>query len=192
MNVNLDILINEEIYNRVIKKEIPKTKYTLLIATAYTKQTTIDLVKGKRTPFIKLIDDLLRKKVNVFLLLAAKPSKVFMETLKLFPRVEERMQVRLCARNHNKVILIDNKKLYLGSANLTGAGIGSKSKNKRNFEFGIFTQNRHLIKTISDDLMKIWNYKYCEKCKTKKLCQRERKKYRDSLSGNTDIRYKHL
>ena len=190
MNVDLDLLLNDEIYKKVIKNEIVRTKYSLLIATAYTKQTTIELVKGKRTHFLKLIDDLLHRGVNVFLLLAAKPSKAFMETLKRYPKVAQKMQIRLCVRNHHKLILIDNKKLYLGSANLTGAGIGSKSSNKRNFEFGLFTQNEKIIKKISNEIMKIWNYKYCEKCRTKKLCQREKEKYNDALKERTNFKYK--
>lgn len=181
MNVELELLINEQIYRKVMQEEIPSTRLSLLIATAYTKQTTIEIIKGESIPFVKLLDDLIRRKVKVFLLFAGKPSKIFIETLRSFPQVVEKMERRLCVRNHNKIVLIDNKRLYLGSANLTGAGLGSKSKNKRNFEFGIFTQNSRIIKTISNELMKIWNYEYCEKCKTKNLCQGEHEKFASAL-----------
>jgi phosphatidylserine/phosphatidylglycerophosphate/cardiolipin synthase-like enzyme len=33
-----------------------------------------------------------------------------------------------------KVVLIDGSRLYLGSANLTGAGMGLRGTGKRNFE----------------------------------------------------------
>ena len=181
MNVELEFLTNEEIYKKVMQEEIPSTRHTLLIATAYTKQTTIELIKGESMPFVKLLDDLIRRNIKVFLIFAGKPSKAFIETLRSFPRVIEKMERRLCVRNHHKIVLIDNKRLYLGSANLTGAGLGSKGKNKRNFEFGIFTQNSHLIRIISDELMKIWNLHYCEKCKTKKLCQTEHEKFSNAL-----------
>lgn len=181
MNVELELLTNEQIYHKVMQEEIPSTKHSLLIATAYTKQTTIELIKGESIPFIKLLDNLIRREVKVFLLFAGKPSKVFIETLRSFPRVIEKMERRLCVRNHNKIVLIDNKHLYLGSANLTGAGLGSKSRNKRNFEFGIFTKDRHIIQIISNELSKIWNYQYCGNCKKKKLCQSEHDKFLNSL-----------
>ena len=40
---------------------------------------------------------------------------------------------------HFKLIIIDSTIAYVGSANLTGAGMGMKSPKKRNFEAGILT-----------------------------------------------------
>lgn len=40
----------------------------------------------------------------------------------------------LCPRAHFKMIILDFESAYIGSANLTGAGIGMKSSNHRNFE----------------------------------------------------------
>ena len=37
------------------------------------------------------------------------------------------------------MLVFDGKEAYIGSANLTGAGIGMKTDNKRNFEAGILT-----------------------------------------------------
>jgi len=45
----------------------------------------------------------------------------------------------LCPRVHFKMMIFDFEAAYVGSANLTGAGIGMKGSNKRNFEAGILT-----------------------------------------------------
>lgn len=39
------------------------------------------------------------------------------------------------------MLIFDFETAYIGSANLTGAGIGMKSSNRRNFEAGILTVN---------------------------------------------------
>ena len=51
----------------------------------------------------------------------------------------------LCPRVHFKMLIFDFESAYIGSANLTGAGIGMKSSNRRNFEAGILTDEAHLI-----------------------------------------------
>ena len=47
--------------------------------------------------------------------------------------------MRACPRVHLKMIAADGEKLYLGSANFTGAGPGEKSDGRRNVELGIVT-----------------------------------------------------
>ncbi len=39
------------------------------------------------------------------------------------------------------MMIFDWREAYVGSANLTGAGIGMKGENKRNFEAGILTDH---------------------------------------------------
>ena len=38
--------------------------------------------------------------------------------------------------------------MYLGSANLTGAGLGAKADGRRNFEMGIWTESPALIDAV--------------------------------------------
>ena len=49
------------------------------------------------------------------------------------------MEMILCPRAHFKSVIVDGKIAYSGSANLTGAGLGAKGKDRRNFEGGILT-----------------------------------------------------
>jgi phosphatidylserine/phosphatidylglycerophosphate/cardiolipin synthase-like enzyme len=139
VNVNLEFLTDDEIYHRVMREEIPGARRSVFIATALAKQTTIEISRGEFRPFMKLVDNLLARRVWVGILLAGKPSKGFLDSMASHPRVRERLEFRVCARNHMKIVLVDNERLYLGSANLTGAGMGRKSDDRRNFEFGLFT-----------------------------------------------------
>lgn len=47
---------------------------------------------------------------------------------------------------------------WFGSANLTGARIGSKSLRKRNFENGVVTDDWSLIEPLGDQFHAVWRY----------------------------------
>lgn len=42
-------------------------------------------------------------------------------------------------------MIFDMETAYIGSANLTGAGMGMKSENRRNFEAGILTNDPEFV-----------------------------------------------
>ena len=60
--------------------------------------------------------------------------------------------------------------MYVGSANLTGAGMGMKSPLKRNFEAGIFTDEPHLVDGAMEEFDRIWRGDECKKCGRKDFC----------------------
>ncbi len=60
------------------------------------------------------------------------------------------MERVLCPRVHFKIIIFDLKTAYVGSANLTGAGLGMKGENTRNFEAGVLSRNKDFVKTLSN------------------------------------------
>ena len=49
--------------------------------------------------------------------------------------------------------MVDGVKAYFGSANLTGAGMGAKSKKKRNFENGILTDDPALVEPLVEPVI---------------------------------------
>ena len=59
---------------------------------------------------------------------------------------------------------------YIGSANLTGAGIGMKSDGKRNFEAGILTTDLNLVDSAGDHFNAVWSGEFCKECKRKAFC----------------------
>ena len=59
---------------------------------------------------------------------------------------------------------------YIGSANLTGAGIGMKGEGNSNFEAGILTDDPSLVDAAADHLDSVWQGRRCNKCKRKAFC----------------------
>jgi hypothetical protein len=60
--------------------------------------------------------------------------------------------------------------LYLGSANLTGAGLGAKGEDKRNFEFGLWTDNFELLDRVQGIFQDLWEGAPCATCKLRDVC----------------------
>ena len=60
--------------------------------------------------------------------------------------------------------------LYLGSANLTGAGLGAKADRRRNFEAGIWTESTALIDGVLERLDALWEGRHCAGCLRRDVC----------------------
>lgn len=69
----------------------------------------------------------------------------------------------------NVVLVIEAA--YIGSANLTGAGIGMKSCQKRTFEAGILTNEPSLVNAAANQFDDAWRGAFCGKMRQKKLLQ---------------------
>jgi phosphatidylserine/phosphatidylglycerophosphate/cardiolipin synthase-like enzyme len=68
------------------------------------------------------------------------------------------------------MLVFDCEEVYIGSANLTGAGIGMKSSDKRNFETGILTDNPQIAEQAMKQFDDVWIGKHCKTCKRKDYC----------------------
>jgi len=60
--------------------------------------------------------------------------------------------------------------MYLGSANLTGAGLGAKGEDKRNFEMGIWTESPGLIDSVLEQFNTLWEGRPCKTCGRRDVC----------------------
>jgi len=67
-------------------------------------------------------------------------------------------------------VLVDGGWLYLGSANLTGAGLGAKGDKRRNFELGVWTESSSLIDAVSEEFNQLWEGRHCQSCDRKDIC----------------------
>ena len=130
---------NSAHYQEVIA-QIKTVKHTLWIGTADIKDLYVELGKDKK-PFLALIAQLIRKGVEVRLIHAKEPGQAFREDFDKYPVLYDRLERVLCPRVHFKIIVLDCQMVYIGSANLTGAGIGMKADTTRNFEAGIITDD---------------------------------------------------
>ena len=167
---NFEIFFSKDLYEKVFEEIIPNAKNFLWIATANLKNLHIN--RGKKfRPFLELIHEKITEHVNVRILHSSKPSKSFREELKLFnDDIDYGLELFCCPRNHMKIVLADNEIMYLGSGNITGAGLGLKSNTKRNFELGLITEDPEMIKQVARYFDEIWMGKFCSKCKRKDIC----------------------
>jgi hypothetical protein len=62
------------------------------------------------------------------------------------------------------------KTAYVGSANLTGAGLGMKGKNTRNFEAGVLSSNKDFVKNAAEQFDSVWMGAHCKGCRRKAFC----------------------
>ena len=65
---------------------------------------------------------------------------------------------------------MDLETAYIGSANLTGAGMGIKSPGRRNFEAGILTDDVALVDAAIEEFDCVWRGGHCGGCGRREFC----------------------
>ena len=165
----LEFITDRWIYEKVICEHIPKAERFLWLATANLKDLHVDK-HGKMVPFLEVLSDLAAKKVEIRLLHGTEPGQAFRRDFDRYPNLINGIERILCPRVHLKSVVIDGEFAYTGSANLTGAGMGAKSSDKRNFESGIITDETEIVDKIMDQFDKIWRGEHCRDCKRKMFC----------------------
>lgn len=159
---------NADHYAEVLS-QADKVKSTLWIGTADIKDLYIEIGRQK-TPFLGLLARLIKKGVSVRLIHAKEPGPAFREDFDKYPILFDSLERGLCPRVHFKMIIFDCEMVYIGSANLTGAGMGMKSENNRNFEAGILTDDPTIVEQAMDQFDSVWNGSMCKKCRRKQYC----------------------
>jgi hypothetical protein len=166
--MSINFITNEELYKQVIVPVAGATSF-VWIGTADIKDLHVHY-KGTVQSFLSVLDGLAKKKVAIRLLHAKEPGVNFRRSFDKYPLLWDNIERQLCPRIHFKHIIIDGKFAYSGSANLTGAGLGIKSANTRNFESGFVTTNTEIIKAIMNQFDEVWMGKYCKSCRRKEFC----------------------
>ena len=133
-----------EHYSEVIAR-MAKARRSLWIATADLKDLYVKTAAKDSIPFLEVLSRLVQRGVEVRLLHAKEPGQPFREDFDRYPALWGGMERHLCPRVHAKIVAIDSEWVYIGSANMTGAGMGMKSAQNRNFEAGILTDEPALI-----------------------------------------------
>jgi phosphatidylserine/phosphatidylglycerophosphate/cardiolipin synthase-like enzyme len=161
-------VINEELYEKVIVPVSGATSF-VWIGTADIKDLHVKL-RGTIKSFLAILDELAKRRVAIRLLHAKEPGVNYKRSFDKYPLLWKNMERQLCPRVHFKQIVIDGKIAYTGSANLTGAGLGMKGSNTRNFESGIVTTDPVLIETIMNQFDEVWIGKFCKECRRREFC----------------------
>lgn len=167
-------IANESHYNDVLTA-LSKVMHHLWIGTADIKD--LYMKDGSATaPFLGVIAKMIKRGVEVRLIHAKEPGPAFREDFDRYPILAQCLERVLCPRVHFKMIIMDFELAYIGSANLTGAGIGMKCANRRNFEAGILTNNPSLVEVASEQFDTVWRGAHCAKCERKQYCKDQIKK----------------
>ena len=159
---------NSAHYTEVLSR-VKSVKQTLWIGTADIKDLYVES-GGEKKPFLAVIAQLVRKGVEVRLIHAKEPGPAFREDFDKYPALFDGLERVLCPRVHFKILVFDGQVAYIGSANLTGAGIGMKGDGTRNFEAGILTDNPELVEQAMNQFDEVWIGKHCKKCKRRDFC----------------------
>ena len=164
----LQYIADRDHYTEVLSR-CAGVKHDLWIGTADLKDL---YVKGGRdvVPFLSVLDKLVKRGVEVRLLHAKEPGENFRADFDKYPGLWSHLERKLCPRVHFKIMVFDCSVAYIGSANLTGAGIGMKGEGNRNFEAGILTDDPMLVDAAANHIDSVWQGVHCKKCRRKDFC----------------------
>ena len=147
-----------------------KSRHRLFIATANLKDVHLPSPgkSGRASSLIELLKKKANEGIEIRILHSGIPSGAVLERLR--QGLPANLTMKRCPRVHAKAIIVDGRYMYLGSANFTGAGLGAKSKRRRNFEAGIWTDDLSLIDPVADMLEDVWSGGLCEDCGRHEHC----------------------
>jgi len=164
------LLSGSELYREVVLDRLANARESVWIATANVKAMLVER-RGKFVPVADVFADLAKRGVELRLLHAELPSRPFRDAFDKHARlVQGGLGLRTCPRVHFKAVLVDRAWLYLGSANLTGAGLGAKSDDRRNFELGFCTEDFETIDWVGALFESVWGGAACATCKLHAVC----------------------
>lgn len=98
------------------------------------------------------------------------PGPAFRKDFDRFPGLWAGVERVRCPHVHFKCVIIDSKQAFFGTANLTGAGMGAKGGNNRNFENGVLTDDPGLIEPLTTQFDDVWCGVFCTKCGRRQYC----------------------
>jgi phosphatidylserine/phosphatidylglycerophosphate/cardiolipin synthase-like enzyme len=173
--VTLALVRDSEHHTEIVERGVRHACASVWIATANLKDVHVEARVGNRAraarAFTSLFDELAEaalRGVEVRILYSGNPSRPLAARVrKLGPSA---IGLRRCPRTHLKMIAVDGRLLYLGSANFTGAGLGAKGDHRRNFEAGVVTDDDWLLDQMQATFDHIWQGKHCSGCRVRSEC----------------------
>jgi phosphatidylserine/phosphatidylglycerophosphate/cardiolipin synthase-like enzyme len=162
------------LYDEVIAGGLARARESVWIATANVKELFVErpgLGRRKVASVVGLLADLHARGVELRMLHAELPSRRFRAAFDRHKAlVAGGLQMKQCPRVHMKAVIVDGAWLDLGSANFTGAGLGMKGDDKRNFELGFVTEDFELLDRVQAMFDGVWRGQPCTTCKLREVC----------------------
>jgi phosphatidylserine/phosphatidylglycerophosphate/cardiolipin synthase-like enzyme len=156
-------------FQRVVREGMLGAKVSLDVMTADFKAMLVPEPGRRRArSIVEVMRCLAERGVEIRLLHAGTPSSAALRELKR--ELPSNLTIRRCPRLHAKAVIVDCRAMYLGSANLTGAGLGAKADGKRNFEMGVWTEVPAMIDAVLEEFNALWEGQRCEGCRRKDVC----------------------
>src|SRR5438067_5294164 len=164
--IEADLLSGSELYREVVLGKLAHARESVFIATANVKDMHVE---GRS--ITALFSELAGRGVELRILHAELPSRPFRRSFDRRRRlVSGGLDLKICPRVHFKAVLVDGAWVYLGSANLTGAGLGAKADGRRNFELGFCTEDFETIDRVTALFQSVWTGAECGACKLRDVC----------------------
>ena len=171
------LIINENHYQDVIQR-ICTAKSSIRIMTANFKRFNLKPTDSQGegykdgTPFVKYLMAKAVQGVSVQII-CSKPSSFFMdEWQEYFQQMKpDLFEYKFCERNHAKVVIVDDIIAYVGSANVTPAGLGQGIFTPGNFEAGILTEKQDIISSLKALFSIIMDGDCCTGCHRVNKCK---------------------
>jgi phosphatidylserine/phosphatidylglycerophosphate/cardiolipin synthase-like enzyme len=165
---DVELVIDAKHFQKIILEGICAARVSVDISTADFKAMLVPLGARRAESIVSVLRKLARKGIEIRVMHAGVPSSAAL--LELKKGLPTNMSIRRCPRLHAKAVVIDARAMYLGSANLTGAGLGAKADGRRNFEWGIWTSSAEMIEGVLDQFNTLWQGQHCESCKRRDVC----------------------
>jgi phosphatidylserine/phosphatidylglycerophosphate/cardiolipin synthase-like enzyme len=169
-SLEADLLFGADLYREVVLNKLAHARESVWIATANVKAMFVEH-EGEFRPVLELFSALARRGVELRLLHAELPSRPFRAAFDRDRKlVQGGLALKICPRVHFKCVVIDAAWAYIGSANLTGAGLGAKQDDRRNFELGFVTEDFDVIDRVRALFQAVWSGAECARCKLRDAC----------------------
>jgi phosphatidylserine/phosphatidylglycerophosphate/cardiolipin synthase-like enzyme len=165
-----ELLQGRALYREVVLGKLAHARESVWIATANVKAMFVEQ-GGQFAPVLDLFDALAARGVALRLLHAELPSRPFRAAFDSHARlVRGGLELKVCPRVHFKAVVVDQAWAYVGSANLTGAGLGAKGADTRNFELGFVTEDFDVIDRVTALYEAVWSGAECRSCRLRAIC----------------------
>ncbi|HEX8701782.1 MAG TPA: phospholipase D family protein [Myxococcaceae bacterium] len=165
-----ELLQGRALYREVVLGKLAQARESVWIATANVKAMFVEH-KEQFVPVLEVFDRLAARGVELRLLHAELPSRPFRAAFDARSRlVKGGLDLKVCPRVHFKTVVVDGAWAYVGSANLTGAGLGAKGDDTRNFELGFVTEDFDVIDRVTALYQAVWGGAECRGCRLRSIC----------------------
>ena len=156
------LITNKNHYEEVVER-ICSAKSSIKIMTANFKRFRLEHTEEQAmfygTPFIERLMEKAVQGVSVQIICSMPSQSFTKEWMDYFQQMNnpKLFEYKFCERNHAKVFIVDDKLAYVGSANVTRAGLRQDTSSKLNIEVGILTEDPELVSSIRSFFSEIWN-----------------------------------